>query len=210
MSALSTHTVLKRLVVAGAVAVASVAAPLVPAAWVSADTCTSTPRTTQQYLVGFGDREDYFVPDGGAFEAGARGWSYGRATFTVGEQESWKVVSVTHRAALRIPAGTTVSTPTLCLRDNEPNATFFFKPISSRSVLTVTLRSTKDGRTIEDTYTVTGRDSGVTPGAWKLASGFGNRGRGVGWTTTYIFTVSGDAVLIDDLLVDPNCPGCRR
>src|SRR3954451_8519628 len=103
------------------------------------DACTS--RTVSQPFTNWGDTNDYFPVTSGTFESGAGGWSIGPGVSKVGENEPWKVTG-SGASSLRIPAGSSVSTPEMCLTATEDSTRFFYKAPGSGVGLQVTIKAT--------------------------------------------------------------------
>jgi hypothetical protein len=71
----------------------------------------------------FSDDNNYFLAPGGDFEAGAGDWADNGAR-VVGDQEPWQVAGDGSHA-LSIPAGRTVTSPTICVGIEHPSMRFF-------------------------------------------------------------------------------------
>src|SRR3954464_14930486 len=76
-----------------------------------------------QVFAQFGDDNHYFLAPGGDFESGADGWTDNGAS-VVGDQEPWEVGG-DGLHALNIPAGRTVTSPTICVGIEHPSMRFF-------------------------------------------------------------------------------------
>src|ERR671916_2100467 len=61
--------------------------------------------TLSQPFAQFGDRANYKLVAGGAFEGGAAGWTLNRGAKVVAGNEPWKVGGSNHAASLKLPAG---------------------------------------------------------------------------------------------------------
>jgi hypothetical protein len=72
----------------------------------------------------WGDDNNYFLAPGGNFESGAAGWTLNGAR-VVTDQEPWKVHGDNGSHALRVPAGGSVVSPTMCVGIENPSMRFF-------------------------------------------------------------------------------------
>jgi hypothetical protein len=88
----------------------------------SAPNCDNGPNS--QPFAQWDDDNHYFLVPGGSFENGLGDWSLGGAS-AVSDQEPWKVAADDGSNALRIPAGRSVVTPTLCVGLEHPTMRFF-------------------------------------------------------------------------------------
>jgi len=79
---------------------------------------------TSQPFAQWGDQNQYFLAPGGNFEGSLDGWSLGRAG-VVADQEPWQVAGDNGSKALKVPAGSSVVTPTMCLGIEHPTMRFF-------------------------------------------------------------------------------------
>jgi hypothetical protein len=81
-------------------------------------------RVIEQPFAAFDDAADYFLAPDGDLSAGGAGWDLGSAE-VVGENEPWNVHGSAFDAALRIGAGASAATPTICVADTDPTMRFF-------------------------------------------------------------------------------------
>jgi hypothetical protein len=72
----------------------------------------------------WGDDNNYFLAPGGNFEGSLDGWGLGSAD-VVADQEPWRVHGDGGSKALRIDAGRSVTTPTMCVGLEHPTMRFF-------------------------------------------------------------------------------------
>jgi hypothetical protein len=79
---------------------------------------------TSQPFAQWDDSNQYFLAPGGNFEGSLGGWDLNGA-YTVDDQEPWQVAEDGGSNALRIPAGRTVVSPTLCVGLEHPTMRFF-------------------------------------------------------------------------------------
>src|SRR3954466_772845 len=76
-----------------------------------------------QVFAQFGDDNNYFLAPGGDFESGAGDWTDNGAS-VVGDQEPWEVGG-DGSPPPDIPAGRTVTSPTICVGIEHPSMRFF-------------------------------------------------------------------------------------
>ena len=119
-----------------AAAAAAVAAPSAQAGpLVASATCESKPMS--QIFLPWADPANYFLADGGDFEGGNQGWSYGAADQVAGN-EPFQVTSDDDGTSLAIPAGYRATSGTECVGLTEPTVRFFAKgPVGGRLDVTV-------------------------------------------------------------------------
>jgi hypothetical protein len=72
----------------------------------------------------WGDDNLYFLAPGGNFEGSLDGWNRGRSSI-VADQEPWQVNGDNGSKALKIPAGSSVVTSTMCVGIEHPTMRFF-------------------------------------------------------------------------------------
>jgi hypothetical protein len=72
----------------------------------------------------WGDDNLYFLAPGGNFEGSLDGWNRGRSS-VIADQEPWQVHGDNGSKALRIPAGSSVVTSTMCVGLEHPTMRFF-------------------------------------------------------------------------------------
>jgi hypothetical protein len=112
-----------------AAAPAAQAGPLVA----SAGDCADIP--SEQPFLPWLDPMQYVLVPGGTFEEGLDGWQGGSAA---GGNEPWNVHGSGETTSLSVPAGSSVTTPTMCVGLNEPTLRLFAKssgsPLSSLRV----------------------------------------------------------------------------
>jgi hypothetical protein len=79
---------------------------------------------TEQPFAQWGDGNQYFLAPGGSFEGSLAGWDLNAAR-VVADQESWRVAGDGGTHALRVPAGGSVTTSTMCVGLENPTMRFF-------------------------------------------------------------------------------------
>ena len=159
----------------------------------------------------FGDSFDYALVPGGAFEAGAAGWTLNGANVANGS-ESYAVHSPSDSKSLAIAPGGVAVSPTVCVDQDHPTFRFFAKRTSgSWGVLTVKLRWKDDNGNANET--VVGALSGATD--WQASPAL-NLSRTLPiWNGDQTIPVQlvfdpenyGGAFAIDDVYVDPYARG---
>jgi hypothetical protein len=82
----------------------------------------------------FGDQTDYFLAPGGDFENGAGGWGLSGGARVVADNEPWNV-NGDGSGALSIPAGATVTSPTICVGVQHPTIRLFARRTSGLPLL---------------------------------------------------------------------------
>ncbi|HEY1357154.1 MAG TPA: hypothetical protein VGF21_02505 [Thermoleophilaceae bacterium] len=134
MLASRTRITLLTLVVALAFAVApsAHAGPLVA----SAHDCPSL--AMEQPFVRWLDPMSYVLQPGGSFESQPDGWDAGSASVSAGN-EPWHVHGQDEASSLAIPAGGSVTGPTMCVGLEHPTLRFFARS-SSRSLSTLAVQ----------------------------------------------------------------------
>jgi hypothetical protein len=80
--------------------------------------------STGQPFAQWNDDNQYFLAPGGNFESGLGGWNLNGAR-AVADQEPWQVAGDDGGTGLRIPAGRSVVTPTICVGLEHPTMRFF-------------------------------------------------------------------------------------
>src|SRR4051812_42606156 len=103
------------------------------------DACTA--RTLSQPFKQWGDSNNYFPVSSGTFGSGTSGRSIGSGVSRVAENEPWKVAG-NGANSLRLAAGSSVSTPEMCLTAAEDSTRFFYKSPGNGSGLQVTIKAT--------------------------------------------------------------------
>jgi hypothetical protein len=78
----------------------------------------------EQPFAQWGDDNHYFLAPGGDFEGSLAGWDLNRAS-VADDQEPWQVHGSDESQALKIPAGSSVTTATMCVGLEHPTMRFF-------------------------------------------------------------------------------------
>ena len=100
----------------------------------SANGCPTA--TVQQPFTRWLDRSSYFLAPGGSFESGAAGWSLSGASIDTGN-ESYNVHGSGESHSLRLPAGSSATTSTICVGLDRPTLRFFARSSSGLALSTV-------------------------------------------------------------------------
>jgi hypothetical protein len=91
----------------------------------SAPDCS--PKPTTQPFKPWGDLTQYNLAPGGAFESGSPSWTLRGGASMVSGNEPWKVAGAGHTRSLRVPAGASATSPTICVGLEHPAIRFFAK-----------------------------------------------------------------------------------
>jgi hypothetical protein len=165
------------------------------------EACTT--RTLSQPFKSWGDSNYYFPATSGTFEAGTTAWSLGSGVSRVAENEPWKVAG-SGSYSLKIPSGSSVSTPTMCVNVDEDSVRFFYKAPSAGASLSVTVWATNSATSI---LAGTGFSLTSTGAGWQVSPRISlpdARGQDGTENVTIQLGASGGAWQIDDLFVDPS------
>ncbi len=124
------HARMRRLLLAGCATVLASAA-LTSSASAGILTASATncgnPALTQPFKSPWGDRAHYFIPRGGGFEGSIPGWTLSGGARTVAGNEPWKVRGAGDKKSMYLPAGSRLTSPTVCVGLGEPAMRFFVK-----------------------------------------------------------------------------------
>jgi hypothetical protein len=127
---------LKKTLITALVAAAGTAFAAAPASAgvlvKSAPDCNSA--DIAQPFTRWGDSANYFLVPNGDFEAGTAGWGLTGSAGVVADNEPWHVGGDGGRA-LQIPAGATVTSPTVCVGLDHPTIRLFAKRTSGLPLL---------------------------------------------------------------------------
>lgn len=162
--------------------------------------CGSTSRVFSPW----GDLGAYYFASNGGFESGANGWSLPRGAAVVAENEPFFVHGSRDRYSLAIPAGTTVTTPSLCYGVLYPTSRLFARSTTGENGtirVRVQVRSLLGILTVLDLGSLSvGPDWSPTPVHLQLGAALAAL---VGAKTMQVQFIPSTGVLIDDLYVDP-------
>lgn len=117
---------LHRTVFAVVVATAALAvgAPAATAGVLVASAPDCAPKPTGKPFAPWGDKADYNLAPGGAFEGGAGSWQLNGASIVDGN-EPWKVNRASDSRSLRLPPGASATSPVMCVGLEHPTLRFF-------------------------------------------------------------------------------------
>jgi hypothetical protein len=188
------------LLALGALASSAVAGPLVA----SATNCEA--QTAEQPFLPWADVASYVLAPGGTLESGTGGWALSGAAGAVAGNEPYYVHGAGESSALRLPAGSSATSASMCVGIEHPTLRFFARNGGSA------LSSLRVDVLFEDAY------GGVHSATIGLVGGGGS------WQLTaqmpvivnllplipgdhtaveFRFTPQGGAWTIDDVYVDP-------
>jgi hypothetical protein len=124
-----TKGLIRRAVLAAVAAVAATGALASPASagilTASATSCDDGALT--QPFAAWGDRASYKLVGGGSFDPDATGWTLRGKARVVSGNEPWKVTNPADSRSLVLPAGSSATTPAVCVGLAEPTLRFFAK-----------------------------------------------------------------------------------
>ena len=150
------------------------------------------------------DQANYVLVPGGSFEGGAPGWSLGGASVRSGN-EPFYVRAAGDRSSLYMPAGSTVTTPTMCFSLGDWHLRFFARKATSGSGsirVTVVVKSLLGVLSVLDGGTV--NSSGVWAPSPKVGLLLSNVTSLLGTrAVSFRFKASGAAFQVDDVYLDP-------
>jgi hypothetical protein len=160
--------------------------------------------STSKVFAPWGDLGSYYYASNGGFEAGGAGWDLGRNAQIVAENEPFYVRGAGDRYSLAIPAGTTVTTPSICYGTLYPTSRLFARSTTGQDGsirVRVKVRSLLGLLTVLDLGTLpVGTEWSPTPVHLQLGAALAAL---VGSKTMQVQFIPSTGVLIDDLYVDP-------
>jgi hypothetical protein len=109
-----------------AAASAALAAPASAGVLTASATDCDAPVTTQPFSR-WGDNANYKPVGDGGFENGAAGWTLTRGAKVVSGNEAFAVNGAGDRYSLELPAGSSATSPTVCVGLDEPTLRFFVR-----------------------------------------------------------------------------------
>jgi hypothetical protein len=190
---------------AGAVTAVALWAPTAGAGLLFTGPAATCETSASQPFKPWGDTANYVLLPGGSFEGGAPGWSLsGGATIRAGN-EPFYVRSAGDRSSLYMPAGSTVTTPTMCFSLGDWHLRFFARKAVSGSGsirVTVVVKTLVGVLTILDGGTVS--STGVWAPSPRVALLVSNVTSLIGTrAVAFRFKASGTAFQVDDVYLDP-------
>jgi hypothetical protein len=111
---------------AASVASAALAAPANAGVLVKSATDCDAPVTSQPFAR-FGDNASYKLVGDGGFENGAAGWTLSGGAKVVAGNEAYHVHGAGDGYSLSLPAGSSATSPTVCVGLDEPTLRFFVR-----------------------------------------------------------------------------------
>lgn len=158
---------LRRTLIAALMAAAGAAFAAAPASAgvlvKSAPDCNSS--DVAQPFTRWGDNANYFLPPNGDFENGAEGWGLTGGARAVADNEPWNVGG-DGDGALQIPAGATVTSPTVCVGLDHPTIRLFAKRTSGLPLLASLAVSVQAETSLGLTVTVPVNAVLLNTGSW--------------------------------------------
>ncbi len=156
---------------AGLLVIALVCVSGAPKAFASDDgalPCTS--RDSSAVFARWADPAQYFLVSNGGFEQGSDDWTLGGDAAVVPENESYAVHDAADGSSLRIGAGGSAETRSVCVGLLEPTVRLFVKApkvLGARLRIDATVENPTTGLTLETHYVVLG---GLAPSGWAPTS----------------------------------------
>ena len=166
-------------------------------------------RTIEQPFVPWGDLADYFLAPDGDFSAGAAGWELAGSE-VVEENEPYYVHGGDVAASVRLEAGATATSPTICVTEADPTMRFFARSDGEETgTLDVEVLYT-DAEGIPQSLTI-GTVAATAAGEWTAIAPMAIVANVYEMTVAFRFTAqgTGSAWLVDDVYVDPYRKGRR-
>ena len=187
-----------------AAALAAAGAGIVSAATTGTDPC-GNPVTFVQPFTSFGDSDVYVAVPGGSFEPSAPKFTLTGGAAVAKGNESYYVNSKSAGYSLSMPAGSTASSPAMCIDRFYPTFRMFgLNSGSASSTLRVDMYYKNSAGNVK-TKNV---GSFTASGTWKPSPILAFDTSGLGWSkatmATFVLTVVGSGSWkVDDLYVDP-------
>lgn len=156
----------------------------------------------------WGDSASYFRLSNGGYEAGATDWALSGGASVVSSNEPYRVGGATDAFGLRIPAGASAESRTLCVSRGEDGLRFFVNnPHVSGSILHIeaVVRNPATGQIAQTAFDVNG-DAAPTGWAPTMRLGIPNLLGGSGTqelTLTFTTRGAGATWIVDDVYLDP-------
>jgi hypothetical protein len=165
-------------------------------------------------LSDLGDRRSYFPAPGADFESSAlAGWRLTGGAARIAGNESRQVLGAAHTTSLRLPPGSSATSPTFCIDLDYPTFRFFVQQVQAKADAGLqidVIYPDVSAKNVRRAATVKGGPAT----AWTLAKDVplqpNTAGKRAGWRRVALrFSVplgkSGADWRIDDVLVDPRC-----
>jgi hypothetical protein len=152
-------------------------------------------RVIEQPFGAWDDAADYFLAPDGDFSSGAVGWDLADAT-VVEDNELWYVHGPALPAAVSIPEGTSVTSPTICVAENDPTMRFFARGAGALQV--EVLYTDADG--VEQSLPIGVVDASSE---WAPSPALPITANTYEMTVAFRFTALSGEWAIDDVYIDP-------
>lgn len=120
-------------------ATTALAAPAQAGVLTKSATDCGTPKLVQPFTRWL-DNANYKLVDGGAFEDGTAGWTLTGGARVVDGNASQKVNGASDSRSLSLPAGSSATTPPVCVGIDEPTLRYFAKSTSLLRAMTVSVQ----------------------------------------------------------------------
>jgi hypothetical protein len=123
-------------------------------------------RSSSAVFSRWGDPSDYFAMPNGGFESGSTEWSLSAGAEVVGANEPYRIGAATDAFSLKIPAGASAESRTICVMLGEPTVRFFvYNPRVVGAVLHVEaiVRDRLTGLVVNTAFDV---NAGIAPAGW--------------------------------------------
>jgi hypothetical protein len=151
------------------------------------------------------DQANYVLVPGGSFEGGAPGWTLSGGAAVRSGNETFYVRSTSDRSSLYMPAGSTLTTPTMCFSLGDWHLRFFARKATSGSG---SIRVTVVVKTLLGVLSVLDGGTVGSNGVWAPSPRVGlllsNVTSLVGTrAVAFRFKASGTAFQVDDVYLDP-------
>ena len=160
-------------------------------------------RSTTAAFARWGDSNQYFVANGGSFEAGATPWTTWGTARPAFNQSPFAMAGLGHTRSLRLPAWSGAGSPPICVFQNEESVRFSYKAPHAGATLEVYIEVAND-----DGYAATTSYVTATSRAWAVTQIIDlpnlRDADGRQWITIWIQpTNARGAWQIDDVMIDP-------
>ena len=125
------------LALAAALAALALAAPAANAGVLVASAPNCMPQSLVQPFLPWLDLANYVVAPGGTFESGAGSWTLAGNAGVTPANEPWFVTALSDSRALGLPAGSSATSPTMCVGIGHPDMRLFVKRIGGTPLSTL-------------------------------------------------------------------------
>jgi hypothetical protein len=175
--------------------------------------CTKPALST--LLTGLGDRRSYFPAPGADFESSSAlaGWQLTGGAARVAGNEPSRVLGAAHATSLRLPPGSSATSPVFCIDLDYPTFRFFVEQVQAKADAGLQIDVVYPDVATKNVRRAATVKGGPTT-AWTLAKDVplqpNTAGKQAGWRRVALrFSVPlgkmGADWRVDDVLVDPRC-----